>query len=65
MIFNSATKFSGTIWRFFLEFQKEGESRRPMVEKHYDKILEAWKQLEFKNMLSAEGEWKLTAIFSN
>lgn len=39
-----------------LEFQKEGEVSREEVEKHYEKCVEAIEKLEFKNMLSEEGD---------
>ena len=45
----------------FLEFQKEGEMSREEVEDHYTKTLDTLEKLEFKNMLSDEGD-ELTAI---
>jgi len=39
-----------------LEFQKEGEVSREEVEKHYEKCVDAIEKLEFKNMLSEEGD---------
>lgn len=39
-----------------LEFQKEGEVSKEEVEKQYDKAVEAIEKLEFKNMLSEEGD---------
>lgn len=39
-----------------LEFQKEGEVSREEVEKHYEKCIDAIEKLEFKNMLSEEGD---------
>src|SRR5690606_25842014 len=45
----------------FLEFQKEGEMAPEEVEDHYTKTLDALEKLEFKNMLSDEGD-ELTAI---
>ncbi len=38
------------------EFQKEGEVSREEVEKHYKKCIDAVEKLEFKNMLSEEGD---------
>src|SRR5690606_29935048 len=45
----------------FLEFQKEGEMSPEEVAAHYAKTVEALEKLEFKNMLSDEGD-ELTAI---
>lgn len=45
----------------FLEFQKEGEMSPEEVASHYAKTVEALEKLEFKNMLSDEGD-ELTAI---
>ena len=39
-----------------LEFQKEGEVAPAEVEKHYEKCIEAIEKLEFRNMLSEEGD---------
>lgn len=39
-----------------LEFQKEGEVSPDEVEKHYEKCIDAVEKLEFKNMLSEEGD---------
>ncbi len=44
-----------------LEFQKEGEVSEEEVQKQYDRALDALENLEFKNMLSDEGD-DLTAI---
>ncbi len=44
-----------------LEFQKEGEVEAAEVEQQYDKALEAIEKLEFKNMLSEEGD-DMTAV---
>lgn len=45
----------------FIEFRKEGEISQEEVEMHYTKTLDALEKLEFKNMLSDEGD-ELTAI---
>ena len=39
-----------------IEFQKEGAIPEEEVEQHYDKIVDAIENLEFKNMLSDEGD---------
>lgn len=44
-----------------IEFQKEGDVSPEEVEKHYEKTLETVENLEFKNMLSDEGD-ELSAI---
>lgn len=44
-----------------LEFQKEGDVTAEEVEQHYEKTVTAIEDLEFKNMLSEEGD-ELTAI---
>ncbi len=44
-----------------LEFQKEGAIAWPEVEEQYDKAVDAIEKLEFKNMLSEEGD-DLTAV---
>lgn len=44
-----------------IEFQKEGDVAPEEVEKHYEKTLEILENLEFKNMLSDEGD-ELSAI---
>lgn len=44
-----------------LEFQKEGDVTEAEVEKHYNKTLDSIENLEFKNMLSEEGD-ELPAI---
>ncbi len=58
--FNSAQTLVADL-EIFLEFQKEGEMSDADVESHYDKTVEALEKLEFKNMLSSEGD-ELTAI---
>ncbi len=45
----------------FLEFVKEGEMSQEEVDEHYEKTLEALEKLEFKNMLSSEGD-ELSAV---
>lgn len=44
-----------------LEFQKEGEVTEEEVTTHYEKTVEVMEKLEFKNMLSEEGD-ELTAV---
>ncbi len=44
-----------------LEFQQEGDVSEDEVEKHHEKTLGAIENLEFKNMLSEEGD-ELTAV---
>ena len=44
-----------------LEFQKEGDVSESEIEKHYTKTLDSIENLEFKNMLSEEGD-ELPAI---
>ncbi len=44
-----------------LEFRKEGDITEKEVELHYQKALEAIEKLEFKNMLSEEGD-EMTAV---
>ena len=44
-----------------LEFQKEGEVSKDEVESHYEKAVDTIEKLEFKNMLSEEGD-DLTAV---
>lgn len=39
-----------------IEFQKEGAIPEEEVQQHYDKIIDAMENLEFKNMLSDEGD---------
>jgi peptide chain release factor 2 len=58
--FNNAKSLVADL-EIFLEFQKEGEMSEADVEDHYNKTIEAMEKLEFKNMLSAEGD-ELTAI---
>ncbi len=45
----------------FLEFVKEGEMSQEEVDEHYERTLEALEKLEFKNMLSSEGD-ELSAV---
>ena len=45
----------------FMEFRKEGEMSQEEVEDHYIKTLDTLEKLEFKNMLSDEGD-ELAAI---
>lgn len=45
----------------FIEFLNEGEMDQADVEAHYEKTLNALEKLEFKNMLSSEGD-ELSAI---
>jgi peptide chain release factor 2 len=45
----------------FLEFHKEGEIEASEVEQQHDKVLDAVEKLEFKNMLSEEGD-DMTAV---
>ena len=45
----------------FIEFQKEGEVSEAEVNAHYDKATDLIEKLEFKNMLSEEGD-ELTAV---
>ncbi|NJB69671.1 peptide chain release factor 2 [Saonia flava] len=45
----------------FIEFQKEGDISENEVNTHYEKTLASLEKLEFKNMLSDEGD-ELTAI---
>ena len=58
--FNTAKNLAADL-EVLLEFQKEGEVTEAEVESHYQKTLEAIESLEFKNMLSNEGD-DLTAI---
>ena len=44
-----------------LEFQQEGDVSEQEVEKHYEKTLSRLEKLEFKNMLSEEGD-ELSAV---
>ncbi|AKA36205.1 Peptide chain release factor 2 [Flagellimonas lutaonensis] len=58
--FNQAKTLVGDL-EVLLEFQQEGEISEEEVQKQYDKALDAVEKLEFKNMLSDEGD-ELTAI---
>ncbi|XHP75946.1 Peptide chain release factor RF2 [Arenibacter antarcticus] len=58
--FNDAKSLVGDL-EVFLEFLKEGEMSQEEVDNHYEKTLDALELLEFKNMLSSEGD-ELSAI---
>lgn len=58
--FNTA-KALVTDLEILLEFHQEGEVSEQELASHYDKTLEAIEKLEFKNMLSEEGD-ELTAV---
>jgi len=45
----------------FIEFLNEEEMSQEEVDKHYEKTLDAIEKLEFKNMLSSEGD-ELSAV---
>ncbi|MEB8345599.1 peptide chain release factor 2 [Flavobacteriaceae bacterium KMM 6898] len=52
----NAAKLLLTDLEVLIEFQKEGAIPEEEVQQHYDKIVEAMENLEFKNMLSDEGD---------
>lgn len=56
-----AAKSLVTDLEVLLEFQEEGDVSIAEVERHYDKALEVIENLEFKNMLSEEGD-ELSAV---
>ncbi len=58
--YNSAKTLVGDL-EVLLEFLQEGDVSEEEVEKHFEKTLEAIENLEFKNMLSEEGD-ELTAV---
>ena len=58
--FNAAKSLVSDL-EVLLEFQREGETRESEVEQQYEKALSAIEKLEFKNMLSEEGD-EMTAI---
>jgi len=58
--FNAAKALVGDL-EVFIEFQKEGEVSEAEVNTHYDKATNLIEKLEFKNMLSEEGD-ELTAV---
>ncbi len=58
--FNSATSLVGDL-EVFLEFFKDGEISEEEVATQYQSALEAIEKLEFKNMLSEEGD-EMTAV---
>ncbi len=58
--FNAARTLVGDL-EVLIEFQKEGEVSEAEVNTHYDKATDLIEKLEFKNMLSEEGD-ELTAI---
>lgn len=58
--FNAAKSLVSDL-EVLLEFQREGEIRESEVEQQYEKALSAIEKLEFKNMLSEEGD-EMTAI---
>ncbi|WP_394748645.1 peptide chain release factor 2 [Spongiimicrobium salis] len=58
--FNAAKTLVGDL-EVLVEFLKEGEVSEKEVETHYQKTIETIENLEFKNMLSEEGD-DLTAI---
>lgn len=58
--YNVASSLVGDL-EVLLEFQKEGDVNEEEVTKHYEKTLLVIENLEFKNMLSEEGD-DLTAI---
>ncbi|GGW26123.1 peptide chain release factor 2 [Arenibacter certesii] len=58
--YNKAKSFVGDL-EVFLEFLNEEEMSQEEVDKHYEKTLDAIEKLEFKNMLSSEGD-ELSAV---
>ncbi len=58
--FNAAKALVGDL-EVFIEFQKEGEVSEAEVNTHYNKATKLIEKLEFKNMLSEEGD-ELTAV---
>lgn len=58
--FNAAKTLVGDL-EVLIEFQKEGEVTEAEVNAHYDKATDLIEKLEFKNMLSEEGD-ELTAV---
>ena len=58
--YNAAKLLIGDL-EVLLEFLQEGDVSEEEVEKHHDKAFEAIENLEFKNMLSEEGD-ELTAV---
>ncbi|HMB64658.1 MAG TPA: PCRF domain-containing protein, partial [Eudoraea sp.] len=58
--FNAAKSLVSDL-EVLLEFQREGEVREAEVEQQYQRTLSAIEKLEFKNMLSEEGD-EMTAI---
>ncbi len=58
--FNSAKTMAGDL-EVLLEFHQAGEVEETEVQQQFDKTLEAVQDLEFKNMLSDEGD-ELTAV---
>ena len=58
--FNAAKTLVGDL-EVLIEFQKEGEVSEAEVNAHYDKATDLIEKLEFKNMLSEEGD-ELTAV---
>ena len=58
--FNAAKALVGDL-EVLIEFQKEGEVSEAEVNSHYDKATDLIEKLEFKNMLSEEGD-ELTAV---
>ena len=58
--YNAAKTLVGDL-EVLLEFQKEGEVTEAEVNSHYDKATDLIEKLEFKNMLSEEGD-ELTAV---
>jgi peptide chain release factor 2 len=58
--FNAAKTLVGDL-EVLIEFQKEGGVSEAEVNAHYDKAIDLIEKLEFKNMLSEEGD-ELTAV---
>ena len=58
--FNAAKALAGDL-EVLIEFQKEGEVSEAEVNTHYNKATDLIEKLEFKNMLSEEGD-ELTAV---
>ena len=58
--FNAVKTLVGDL-EVLIEFQKEGEVSEAEVNAHYDKATDLIEKLEFKNMLSEEGD-ELTAV---
>ena len=58
--FHAAKTMLGDL-EVLIEFQEEGEVREEEVERQYEKTLDQIEKLEFKNMLSEEGD-ELTAV---